>query len=41
MNLYVVRHCQTDSNKNKIFNGQNDEDINSYGIKQAKKIKEI
>lgn len=40
MNLYVVRHCQTNSNKNKLFNGRNDEDINEYGIEQAKVLKE-
>lgn len=40
MNLYVVRHCQTNSNKNKLFNGRNDEDINEYGIEQAKALKE-
>lgn len=40
MNLYVVRHCQTNSNKNKLFNGRNDEDINEYGIEQAKELKE-
>lgn len=40
MNLYVVRHCQTNSNKNKLFNGRNDEDINEYGIEQSKELKE-
>lgn len=40
MNLYVVRHCQTNSNKNKLFNGRNDEDLNEYGIEQAKELKE-
>ena len=40
MNLYVIRHCQTNSNKNKIFNGRNDEDINEYGVNQANAIRE-
>ena len=33
MKLYVIRHGQTNSNKNKIFNCQYDEDINEIGIK--------
>ena len=34
--LVVLRHGQTDLNKNYFYNGQTEEDINEEGIKQAK-----
>jgi len=36
MRLVVLRHGQTDYNKNFLYNGQSEEDINEEGIKQAK-----
>ena len=38
MKIYVIRHGQTDCNKNHKFNGRYDEDINEEGIKQAKEL---
>lgn len=35
MNLYIVRHGQTDGNVNKIMDGQRDIDLNETGIEQA------
>ena len=35
MNLYVIRHGQTDINKKHYYNCRNDEDINQTGIAQA------
>lgn len=39
MKIYFVRHGQTDSNLNGVFN-ISDEDINDNGIKQAEEIRE-
>ena len=39
MKIYLVRHGQTDSNLNKVYNVI-DEDINDNGINQAKVLKE-
>lgn len=36
MNLYIVRHGQTDSNVYKIMDGVRDSDLNETGIEQAK-----
>ena len=36
MNLYIVRHGQTDGNVNKIMDGIRDIDLNDNGIEQAK-----
>lgn len=45
MNLYIVRHCQTDANKNGVFQGRADMPLNEEGKKQAvelaKKFKNI
>lgn len=35
MNLYVIRHGQTDFNKENKYNCRYDEDINAVGIQQA------
>ena len=35
MKLYVLRHGETDYNKEGIFQGQNNIDLNEEGIKQA------
>lgn len=41
MELYIVRHGQTDSNIKKLYdNILLDEDINEMGIKQAKKLRD-
>jgi broad specificity phosphatase PhoE len=32
--VYVVRHCETDGNALKIFQGHTDNDINQMGAKQ-------
>lgn len=40
MKLYVVRHGQTNCNKENKYNGTLDEDINEVGIEQAKKVSE-
>ncbi len=39
MNLYVVRHGQTDENVNGLINAWNDHDLNETGIKQAEDAK--
>lgn len=39
MNIFLVRHGQTDSNLNRVYNTL-DEDINENGINQAKKLSE-
>ena len=36
MNLYVVRHGQTEANVNHLFNGRNERDLTEFGIEQAK-----
>lgn len=36
MRLYILRHGQTDYNKEGIFQGQNDIELNEEGIRQAK-----
>lgn len=36
MQLYVIRHGQTDCNRKKQYNCRYDEDINEIGIEQAK-----
>lgn len=45
MNLYVMRHGETDLNKKNVYNCRIDEDLNSDGINEAKlaisKIKEM
>lgn len=40
MNLYVVRHGQTDWNKNKILLGNTDIELNDIGKKQALQLKD-
>lgn len=40
MEIYVIRHGQTNANVKNIFNGHYDEDINETGIEQAKCVKE-
>ena len=32
--IYVVRHCETDANAAKIFQGHTDNDINDLGAAQ-------
>lgn len=39
MNIYVVRHGQTDWNKKKILLGSTDKPLNSVGREQAAKLK--
>lgn len=41
MNLYVIRHGQTDCNKNKKYNCRLDEDINEVGVEEAKRAREL
>lgn len=45
MKLYVIRHGQTDCNKENKYNCRYDEDINEVGVQQAKeassKVKEL
>lgn len=41
MNLYVIRHGETKSNVQGIYNGNLNEDINETGIAQAKQTKEL
>lgn len=38
MNLYIVRHGQTDWNKQNLFQGRKDIPLNEIGIKQAHEI---
>ena len=40
MKLYVIRHGETDCNKENKYNCRYDEDINETGIEQAKKAGE-
>lgn len=40
MKLYVIRHGQTNCNRENKYNGKLDEDINEVGIKQAKLAQE-
>lgn len=35
MDIYLIRHGQTDTNLKKLVNGRNDEPLNENGIKQA------
>ena len=37
--IYVVRHCETDANANKIFQGHTDLDINELGSAQLEALK--
>ena len=43
--IYLVRHCQAEGNKNRIFQGQSDTDISEKGAKQleflAERFKDI
>ena len=32
--IYLVRHCESEGNKNRIFQGQHDTDISEKGAKQ-------
>ncbi len=41
MKLYVIRHGQTNCNKEKRYNCRLDEDINETGVKQAEEASEI
>lgn len=41
MKIYSIRHGFTDMNKQGLFNGRINEDINEVGIKQAKEASEI
>src|SRR5438067_290078 len=36
MKIYVVRHGQTDLNKNKVFSGRADVPLNQQGIEESK-----
>ncbi len=36
--LIIIRHCETDSNKQKRYLGETDEPLNSVGRKQAKEL---
>ena len=38
MNLYVVRHGQTEANVNHLFNGRNERDLTEFGIEQANSL---
>lgn len=40
MKIYTIRHGYTNMNKQHLFNGQIDEDINEDGIKDAEKARE-
>ncbi len=43
--IYLVRHCESEGNKNRIFQGQHDADISEKGAKQleylAKRFKDV
>ncbi len=41
MRFVVLRHGQTDMNKNFLYNGQTEEDINEEGIKQAEEAAKV
>lgn len=41
MNIYLVRHGQTDANVNKLFNGRNEGSLTQFGIEQAKSLLDI
>ena len=41
MNLYVVRHGQTDVNLENKINSINDDDLNKTGIEEAKNLKNV
>lgn len=38
MNLYLVRHGETQANVNHLFNGINNKDLTDYGINQAQSL---
>ena len=38
--LIIIRHCETDSNKQKRYLGETDEPLNSVGKEQAKELAE-
>lgn len=38
MNLFIVRHGQTEANVYQLFNGRNEKDLNQTGIDQAKSL---
>ena len=40
MKIYTIRHGYTNMNKQHLYNGQIDEDINEDGIKGAEKVRE-
>lgn len=40
MKIYTIRHGYTNMNKELLYNGQIDEDINEEGIKSAEKVRE-
>lgn len=45
MKIYLVRHCESEGNKSRIFQGQHDTDISEKGAKQltylAKRFKDV
>ncbi len=41
MEIYIIRHGQTKSNKQKKLLGQNDEDLNDFGYKQILNAKKM
>ena len=41
MDIYIIRHGQTESNKQKKWLGRNDEDINDSGYKQILDAKKM
>lgn len=41
MNIYLVRHGQTEANVNKLFNGRNEGNLTQFGIEQAKSLLDI